>query len=351
VLKMSQDAWQGNAQYTVSVDGKQVGGTYTAHAAHSAGATETVTLHGNWGAGDHTVSVAFLNDAYGGAAGADRNLYLDGATYNGEAVAGAKATLASAGAATFAMHDATPTTTPATPDTTPATPDTLVLKMSQDAWQGNAQYTVSVDGKQVGGTYTAHAAHSAGATENVTLHGNWGAGDHTVSVAFLNDAYGGTDAQDRNLYLDGATYNGEAVAGAKATFANAGAASFGVQDATPATTPATPDTLVLKMSQDAWQGNAQYTVSVDGKQVGGTYTAHAAHSAGATEAVTLHGNWGPGDHTVSVAFLNDAYGGAVGADRNLYLDGATYNGADIAGAEAVLVNAGAASFAMHDNVW
>src|SRR5206468_351785 len=40
-------------------------------------------------------------------------------------------------------------------------PDKLVLNISQDAYQGDAQYTVSVDGKQVGGTLTAHAAHGA----------------------------------------------------------------------------------------------------------------------------------------------------------------------------------------------
>jgi hypothetical protein len=40
--------------------------------------------------------------------------------------------------------------------------DSLVLKISQDAYQGPAQYTVSVDGVQVGGTFTASAWHSAG---------------------------------------------------------------------------------------------------------------------------------------------------------------------------------------------
>ncbi|SFL49006.1 calcium-binding protein, partial [Methylobacterium pseudosasicola] len=35
--------------------------------------------------------------------------------------------------------------------------DQLVLRISQDAYQGDAQYTVSVDGKQIGGVLTAHA--------------------------------------------------------------------------------------------------------------------------------------------------------------------------------------------------
>ena len=44
---------------------------------------------------------------------------------------------------------------------------------------------------------------------------------------FLNDAYRGTAATDRNLYVEGATYNGAAVAGAATT------PSFGVENGVP----------------------------------------------------------------------------------------------------------------------
>ncbi len=37
----------------------------------------------------------------------------------------------------------------------------LTIRISQDAWQGNAQYTIAVDGKQIGGMRTATASHSA----------------------------------------------------------------------------------------------------------------------------------------------------------------------------------------------
>ncbi|MBD0270538.1 MAG: hypothetical protein ICV73_01290 [Acetobacteraceae bacterium] len=220
VLEISQDAWQGSAQYTVKVDGQQVGGTFTASASHAAGQSDTLTLKGDWSAGEHTVEVAFLNDAWGGTAATDRNLYVDAATYNGQAVAGAAKALMAAGAQGFAFTDAaapapTPTPTP-TPDplTAGAGPDSLVLKISQDAYQGSAQYTVKVDGAQVGGTFTASSLHGSGQSDTLTLKGDWGAGEHDVEVAFLNDAWGGTAATDRNLYVDGATYNGQAVSGA-----------------------------------------------------------------------------------------------------------------------------------------
>ena len=86
--------------------------------------------------------------------------------------------------------------------------DTLVLKLSQQAWHGSAKYTVSVDGKQVGGTFTAASNHDLGRSDSLTLKGDWAAGSYQVTVKFLNDAYGGTLNTDRNLFVDGATYNG-----------------------------------------------------------------------------------------------------------------------------------------------
>jgi hypothetical protein len=109
----------------------------------------------------------------------------------------------------------------------------LVLRISQDAYQGSAQYTVKVDGAQVGGTFTASALKSSGQSDTLTLKGDWAPGAHKVEVAFLNDAYGGTAATDRNLHVDGATYNGAAVAGAARALMSAGPASFSFTEAAP----------------------------------------------------------------------------------------------------------------------
>lgn len=106
--------------------------------------------------------------------------------------------------------------------------DTLKLAISEDAYQGDAQYTVSVDGKQVGGTYTATASHAAGASQSLVLTGTWGTGAHTVAVTFLNDLYAGTAATDRNLYVGRVTYDGvPAAQGAMALMSN-GAVSWAV---------------------------------------------------------------------------------------------------------------------------
>ena len=232
--------------------------------------------------------------------------------------------------------------------------DKLVLAISEDAYQGNAQYTVTVDGVQVGGTLTADASHAAGATDVVTIYGNWGVGNHAVGVDFLNDAYGGTSSTDRNLYVNGATYDGAAVANSAETLLSSGTQQFTFKDVTPASDGGQnqsigtgKDQLVLAIGEDAWQGDAQYTVSVDGQQVGGTLTAHAAQGSKASDLLDVYGNWGTGTHQVAVNFLNDAYGGSSSADRNLYVNGITYDGAVNSTSTTALLSSGSKSFTFH----
>ena len=95
--------------------------------------------------------------------------------------------------------------------------------------------------------------------------------------------------------------------------------------------------LLLRVSQDAWHGSAQYTVAVDGVQVGGTLTATALHGSG-SDSVTLHGTWGSGSHVVAVTFSNDAWGTGAGADRNLYVEGMSYAGASSAASANMMSN-------------
>ena len=108
-----------------------------------------------------------------------------------------------------------------------AGPDTLVLWISQNAYQGDARYTVAVDGAQVGGVLTASALRGSGQSDTINVLANLAPGPHEVRLTFLNDRYDGTPATDRNLFLDGAIYNGVAVAGAVRQLYSAGPVSFG----------------------------------------------------------------------------------------------------------------------------
>ena len=91
--------------------------------------------------------------------------------------------------------------------------------------------------------------------------------------------------------------------------------------------PQGQDTLTLYVSEDAWLGDAQFTIQVNGETVGSPRIAFASHAAGDTQAYVVQGDFGPGPLQVGVMFLNDAWGGTPETDRNLYLDGVGFNGA------------------------
>ena len=195
VLKMDEDEWQGDARFTLTVDGVAVGGVQTVGAIRGA-ATQEFDVKGDFGAGPHSVGVTFLNDSWNWFKGADRNLYLESATYDGATVPTAGLALLSGGTQSLDFTAASATAA-----------DTLVVSAAEDAWQGDAQFSVAVDGVAVDGVYTVTASSAADASQDIVVRGDWGAGPHTVSVTFLNDAYGGYGA-DRNLYVRDISYDG-----------------------------------------------------------------------------------------------------------------------------------------------
>jgi hypothetical protein len=237
-LNMAEDQALGtDAQFTVNVDGQQIGGVQTVTASQSDGQTEPFTFLGNFAPGQHNITVSFVNNfIYPGESG-DRNLYIDGVTYNGQTVSDTTTPIYETalfppnstegniyGNTTYQVNDTTsvpdgaasqPTTTPA-PVSVGSGADTLVLNMAEDPYQGDAQFTISVDGKQIGGTQTTTAVVDQGQSQEFDVHGDFGSGTHTVSVDFLNDQIGdfypGTqlavDTTDRNLYVMGASLNG-----------------------------------------------------------------------------------------------------------------------------------------------
>jgi hypothetical protein len=162
------------------------------------------------------------------------------------------------------------------------------------------------------------------------------------------DAWGGSPSLDRNLYLESTTYNGAVVPGGSLflnradprtfTFTDSGAVDPPVGGTTPTNTTigSGPDSLVLQISQDQYQGPATYTIKVDGVQIGGVLTAHAEHANPVQDVVTVKGDWGNGSHTVEVRMLEDAWGGSAALDRNLYVESSTYNGAAVPGGSLFL---------------
>ena len=223
VLHVSEAAYQGDAQFVVRVDDKVVSDVLTATASHAAGKTQDITVSGDFGSGTHKVSVTYLNDLNGGSAG-DRNLYVEGITVDGTLYSSAKANMtynytadfnlnfkasssASSGSSTSSSTAGTTTSNVSTPNA--SSTDSITLRVSEDAYKGDAQMVVKVDGKQLGDSaYTVTASHAAGKTQDITLHGDFTTGTHKVEVAFINDFYEGSASADRNLYLQGIDVNG-----------------------------------------------------------------------------------------------------------------------------------------------
>jgi hypothetical protein len=79
--------------------------------------------------------------------------------------------------------------------------DAPVLSVAKDINQGGAQFTASLDGEQLGGTFTTVALQAAGASQGLTNKSDRAIATHTVAV--IDDACGGADA-DRKLTVSGA---------------------------------------------------------------------------------------------------------------------------------------------------
>lgn len=332
-FKISEDYYKGNAKFTITVDGIQVCSARTSFAAHSKGQDQDFIVRGSWGTGPHIVTVNFPNGNH--AVGTDRNLFVDSLSYDGVQMTYSTTPLYSNGPQFFVVYAPTDFTT-----TIGSGSDTLVLKIAEDKYLVDAQFTVMVDGVQVGGVQTATASNQYGHTQTFNVLGNWGTGQHKVDITFLNDALNPNGnfapGTDRNLYLVSATYDGVAQKNSAVNLLETGSKSIEV---------GVKNKLVLTIAEDAYQGDAQFTVSVDGKQQGGTYTATAYQSLGQTQDVTIGGNWGLGTHQITVNFLNDVSGpGGYPQDRNLYVLGAKLDGTDQVNAQLTEYTNGPQSF-------
>ncbi|WP_159014060.1 hypothetical protein [Acidisoma sp. S159] len=106
----------------------------------------------------------------------------------------------------------TAVTSNATTTVTATTGGNVSLFLSEDAYQGDAKYAVTVDGKQVINGASATASNAAGQDQTVNLPGILAAGAH----------------DDRNLYLSGIGVNNTPVAGASYAFMSGDTEHFSI---------------------------------------------------------------------------------------------------------------------------
>ena len=121
---------------------------------------------------------------------------MNGASYNGISSRPGSAALETAGTTRFTIppaNDPEATLTTIDGGTFGNGPDTLMLTLAEDAFQGDAQASIAIDGKTLTAQpITITALRTAGRSEIFTFKGSFGPGAHDLAVSFLNDAYDGT---------------------------------------------------------------------------------------------------------------------------------------------------------------
>ena len=351
-LMISQDYFNGSAQYRVFVDGKQVGDTLTASALKALAQADTVIIRGDFG-DTITVRVQMINDAAAtGSTTRDRNLYVNAITYNGEDLP-IRAYLPNNVAQDFVFTaDGTlisppplvkpepnaipiPTIDPLPPKTVTLGdgPDEVILQINQDWYLGSAKYVVLVNGVRVGDEQEASAFRSAGETDTVIVRGNFSDGPVTLTVRYTNDKTDGYGL-DRNLFIQSAEYNGKNIpispAGNLMYQNQVATMYFDMPDLSPKTVTigTGPDELVFKVNQNYWKGKSEYVVLVDGQQYGDRQKVNALLANGEYDTVIVRGSF-PEGTTIGLRFMNDAQGSPT-EGRDIFVHAVTMNGEALA---------------------
>jgi hypothetical protein len=194
--------------------------------------------------------------------------------------------------------------------------------MSEDAWQADAAFTVSIDGTEIGGVYTTSAIHSAQQSQAFTIATSLSAGAHSVLVTFVNNDWLGTAATDRNLWLNSATFNGQTVATSKGLYSN-GSYAFTVNStggtSALATTPPPGQPVVLTQSGYIAISNGTISATSGDITLGLTGTGDTVSFIGGNESVaeTQGGNTittGAGSDKISLAGSGNVVDAGTGSN-------------------------------------
>ncbi len=229
----------------------------------------------------------------------------------------------------------TDTLLPPPPTVIGSGPETLALFLSQRAEPTGAEFTVSVDGQQVGGVQTTTANALTGEQQEFDVKTDVPAGVNTVSIAYVN-------AADSLLYLDSVFAPGLNVQGGTFALGNNGASSFsfnGPYDPNLTTIGSGPDSLTLFVSERAQPTGAEFTVDVNGTQIGGVQTTAADALAGQVQQFDVLGNFPAGTDNVTINDLN-------ASNSLLFVNNAFLGNTEVPGSSFVLSNVGAGSFAI-----
>jgi hypothetical protein len=161
---------------------------------------------------------------------------------------------------------------------------------------GNSTYLQSIDGVFMESLFTDGTGNTRPAT------------DTSYTLGFLDRALAANKSVINIEYVSGATQIADihakaAAAGIGSYIAHRDLIGIDLEGVPPGQTFPAPasvttgngsDALVLSVSEDAYLGDAQFTVSIDGIQLAGTFSTAAQHAFGVSQNFTFMGDWGPG---------------------------------------------------------
>ena len=307
------------------MDGTQIGGVQSTTADVTQGQSQTFNVAGTFAPGPNTVSINYLN--------ADNSLLeVQNATINGTAVPNSATVLSNNGAAGFGFDGPAANA----PVAIGVGADTLALHVSERGQPAGAQFTIDVNGAQVGGVQTTVADSSLGQSEAINVLGNFPGGFYNkVTINYLN-------ADNSLLNVDADTIDGDSLGGIALTLSNIGSAGFafsspGDSSSGLTTVGSGPDMLMLTASQRGQPAGALFTISVDGTQIGGVQATTADSLSGHVQQFDVAGSFASGQHTATISYLN-------ASNSVLSVTGATIDGAAIPNGGVVLSNIGTESF-------
>jgi predicted Zn-dependent protease len=107
----------------------------------------------------------------------------------------------------------------------------------------------------------------------------------------------------------------------------------------------TSTTVTLHLSEDAWHGDAQCYISIDGHKLEGVQTITASHALGSSQELSFVADLGTGSHTLAVDMVHAASAGQSDAARHLYIDEVDLNGSHL-GLQGAVSGSGATQFAI-----
>ena len=209
---------------------------------------------------------------------------------------------------------------------------TLALTLSERGEPAGAQFTISVDGTQIGGVQTTTADITQGQLQTFNVLGNFPTGTNTVTINYLN-------AANSLLEVNSAALDGVPVATNGLVLSNTGAASFGFISTggqTPVTVGNGPDVLALTVAERGEPAGAQFIINVNGTQIGGVQTTTADLATGQNQEFDVEGNFSllyTPELPVLITYLN-------ANNSVLAVENATINGSTIPNSATTLTNNG-----------